>query len=113
MCFKIMPGSPSGATALWFGVRRRASCRIVVEIYPDIMGVVCSWGEGTRSSHGNGAPDGSVGSGDNALISIFSTCAITSAGLTRSLPVLSFLIIERFVGRGWESGLPSAVRRMD
>ena len=35
------------------------------------MGVLCSWGEGTRTSHGNGAPNESVGSGDRAFISIF------------------------------------------
>jgi len=80
MCFIIMPCTPSGPAALWFEVRRRASCRIAREIHPDIMEVVCSWGEGTRASHGNGAPDGSVGSGDSALIFTFCTCAMTSAG---------------------------------
>ena len=92
MCFKIMPGSPSGATALWFGVRRRVSCIIVGEMHPDIMGVVRSRGKKTRASHGNKALDGSVGSGDNALISILSTCVMTPAGSTRSLLVFSSLI---------------------
>jgi len=35
------------------------------------MGVLCFWGEGTRASHGNGALDESVGSGDSTLIYLF------------------------------------------
>ena len=77
------------------------------------MGVVCSSNKGARASHGNGALGGSVGSGDNALISRYSTCAMTSAESLRTRPVLSALIIERFVGRGWESAFPAGVRRMD
>ena len=49
----------------------RASCKIAGEIHPDILGVVCSWDDGTRDSHGNWALGGSVGSGDNALLSSF------------------------------------------
>ena len=113
ICFRIMAGTPSGPAALWFGVRRRASCRIVGEIRPDIMGVLCTWGDVTRVSHGIGAPGGSVGSGDNAWISIFFTCAMTSTGSMICLPVISSRIPERFVERGWESSSPAAVRRMD
>ena len=68
MCFKLMSGTPSGPAALWFGDRRRASCMIAGKIHSDIMGVVYRYDIGTRASHGNGAPGGSLESGDNALI---------------------------------------------
>ncbi len=38
---------------------------------PEISGTVCLWLGGTRRCHGNGAPCGSVGSGDRAWVSSF------------------------------------------
>ncbi len=86
---------------------------IAGEIRPDIMGLVCSCYEGTRANHGIRAPGGSVGSGANALVSSFSTCAMNFAGSMRCRPVPSSLITKRFVGTSWESAVLAAVRRMD
>ncbi len=80
---------------------------------PEIIGTVCLWLGGTQRCHGNGAPYGSVGSGDWAWVSSFWTYAITSAGSTTKRPDASFLIIEKFVGRGWVFSSSTAVRRMD
>jgi hypothetical protein len=67
----------------------------------------------TCPSHGNGAPGGSVGSGDKAGVSNFSSCAITSAGVVRMCLDVSSRRTERSVGSVGLSGVPSEVRRMD
>ena len=53
----------------------------------------------TWASHGNGAPGGSVGSGDRAFVSSFSSCAMTSAGVVSSRPDVSSRRTERSAGR--------------
>jgi hypothetical protein len=67
----------------------------------------------TWPSQGNGAPGGSVGSGDRAVDSNFSSCAITSAGVVSMRPNFSSQRTERSVGRVGLSGAPSEVRRID
>jgi len=108
-----MPGTPSGPSALWFGVRRKASCMIAGVMQPEIMGSVCLRMRGTQRCHGNGAPCESVGSGDMTWVSSLRACAITSAESTRRRPEASSLRIERFVGRGWVFFPATAVRRID
>jgi hypothetical protein len=80
MCLSISPGTQSGPAALWFGVRRRASCSIDGVMHPEIIGIVyCRLGV-MWESHGNGALGGSMGSGERALVSSFCTCLMTSFG---------------------------------
>ena len=110
---RISPGTPSGPAALWFGVRRRASCSIAGVMHPEIIGMVYRWLGVMWESHGNGAPDERVGSGERAVVSSFSTCLITSFGSVMRLPEMSSLMIERSVGSGGESSLSAAVRMMD
>jgi len=81
-------------------------------MHPEIIGTVFLWLAGTRRCHGNGAPRGSVGSGDMVLVSSFLTCAITSAGSTKRRLEASSLRIERSVGRGWVFSSSAAVRRI-
>jgi len=107
------PGTPYGPAALWFGVRRRASWKMVgviwsINIVTEEVGVGWTW-----PSHGNGAPGGSVGSGDRAFVSNFSSCVITSVGVVSRRPDVSSRRTERSVGRVGLSGAPSEMRRMD
>ena len=37
-------------------------------MHPEIIGTECLWLGATRRSHGDGAPGGSVGSGDRAIV---------------------------------------------
>jgi hypothetical protein len=67
----------------------------------------------TWPSHGNGAPGASVGSGDRAFVSSFSSRAITSVGVVSRRPDVSSRRTERSLGRVRLSGVPSEVRRMD
>ena len=67
----------------------------------------------TWASHGNGAPGGSVGSGERDVVSILSSCVITSDGVVRMRPVVSSRRTERSVGSVSLSGVPSKVQRMD
>jgi len=87
-----------------------------------MAGVICPINIGTDEevgvgrtlpSHGNGAPGGRVGSGDRAVDSNFSSCAITSAGEVSMRPDVSSRRTERSVGREGLYGVPSEVRRMD
>jgi len=113
MCFRFMPGTPYWPAALWSRVRLRASCMVAGVMQPEIIGNVCLWLGETRRCHGNLAPCGIVGLSDMAWVSSFCTCAITSAGSTKRLPVASSLRMKRIVGRGWELSSSAAVRRMD
>jgi len=67
----------------------------------------------TWSSQGNGAPGGSVGSANRAVVSSFSSFAINSAGVVSSHSHVSSRRTDRLVGRVGLSGVPSEVRRMD
>ena len=80
---------------------------------PEIIEAVCLWLGGSRRDHMNGAPCGSVGSGDMVWVSSFCTCAITSAGSTTRRSEASSLRMERSVGRGWVFFASAAVRRID
>ncbi len=64
-----MPGTPSGPAALWFGVRRRASWKIAGLIWSISIGSGEAGVGRTWLSQGKGAPGGSVGSGERALVS--------------------------------------------
>jgi len=106
MCFKTRPGTPSGPAALWFGVRRRASCIIVGVFRPDIVcigevGVGRTW-----PSQENGAPGKNAGSGERATVSICVSFVITSVGVVIRRPEDSFLRTERPVGRVEEAFPP-------
>jgi len=67
----------------------------------------------TLSSHGNGAPGGSVGSGDRAVVSSFFRCDVTSVGVTSIRLDVSSRRTERSVRRVGLSSVPSEVRRID
>ncbi len=113
MCLSTRPGTPYGLTTLWFGVPRRASWKMVGVIWPinigtDEVGVGQTW-----PFHGNGAPGGSVGSGDRAVVYNFSSCAITFVGVVSRRPDVSSRMRERSVRRVRLYGVPAEVRRMD
>ena len=82
-------------------------------MHRDIIGTVCLRMGETWESHGKGAPGGSVGSGERALVSSFCTWAMTSDGSVMSWPVVSSRTIERFVGRCWGFSPSSPVRNID
>jgi hypothetical protein len=113
MCLSTRPGTLSRPAALWFGVRRRASWKMVGVIWPISIGTEEVGVDRMWSSQGNGAPEGSVGSGERAAVSSFSSCAIISVGVVSSHPDVSSRRTERSVGRVGLSNVPSEVRRMD
>jgi hypothetical protein len=79
----------------------------LINIGTEVVGIGRTW-----PSLGNGAPGGSVGSGDRAFDSNFSSCANTFAGVVSKSPDVSSRRTERSVGRMGLSGAPSEVRRM-
>ena len=86
MCLSTIPGTLSGPAALWVGVRRRASWKMTGVIWPINIGTEEVGVGRTWPSHGNGALGGSIGSGDRAVVSNFSSRAITFAGVVRIAP---------------------------
>ncbi len=99
MCLRMRPGTPSGPADLWLGVRRNASCMMAGVMQPEIIGIEDAGLGWTCLSHGKGAPEGSVGSGDKAAVSICAILATTSAGAVMRWPLILSRIMERFVGR--------------
>ena len=99
MSSKTWSGTPSGLTALWFGVRLRTSCIIGVVISPEIIGAEKVKVGRTRPSQGNGAPGGIAGSGERAAISICASLVTTSARLVVRRADILFLRMERSVER--------------
>jgi hypothetical protein len=69
-------------------------------MHPEIIGVVCRWLGVMRKSHGQGAPVGSVGSGERAVVSSCCTCLITTYGSAMRQPEVASRMIDRFVGSG-------------
>jgi hypothetical protein len=86
-----------------------------------MAGVICPINIGTEKvgvgqtcpSQGNGAPGGSVGSGERAIVSILVSCFTTSDGVVRRSPDLSSRRIERSVGSMRFLVVPAEVWRMD
>ena len=113
MCLKTRPGTSSSPTALWLGVRRKASCMMARVIQPEIIGIEDVCVGRTCPSRGKGVPCGSVGSGIRAAVSICAILATTSSGAVMIRPVVSSRITERYVGRAEVSVSPSDVRRVD
>ena len=86
MCFSTKPGTLFGPATLWFGVRRRASWKMVGVIWTIIIGTEEVGVGRTWPSHGESAPGGIVGSGESDVVSLFSSCVITSS-IGREAPV--------------------------
>jgi hypothetical protein len=99
MCLSIRSGTPFSPAALWLGVRRSASCMMAIVIHSEIIGVEDAGVGWMCPSQGKGAPGGSVGSGDRAIVSICVILAITSSGVVMRRPVVSSRITDRLVGR--------------
>ena len=62
---------------------------------------------------GNGAPGGSVGSGERVVVSICVSYVITSDGMVKRRPDASSRRTERSAGSVGLSSVPTEVRRMD
>ena len=77
----------SGPGALWLGRSRRASLKIAGVSLPMIMCWLGGGVAGIASSQGKGAWGSILGSGESKAVSIFSTIAMTSAGLLVISPV--------------------------
>ena len=77
----------SGPGALWLGRSRRASLKIAGVSLPMIMCWLGGGVAGIASNQGKGAWGSILGSGESRVVSIFSTIAITSAGLLVINPV--------------------------
>ena len=115
MCLISTPGMLSGPGALWLGRSRRASLKIAGVSLPMIMCCVGGGVDGIASCQGN-APLGSMlGSGESLAVSIFSTMAMTSAGLFVINPVSGSRRAVRFCVLGVCVGevRADAVLRMD
>jgi hypothetical protein len=100
----------SGPAALWFGVRRKDSCMMAGVIHPVIIGVEVNGVGWTCPSQGNGAPGGSVGSGETATVSILVILAITLSGAVIRRPVVSSRITKSSLGSEGVSFTPFVVR---
>jgi len=108
-----MVRTTSGSAALWVSVRRRASWKMAGVICPIDNGTEEMGVGRTRPRQGNGAPGGSVGSGERAIVSICVRCDSTSDGVVRKMPDLSSRMTERSVGSVEVSVVPPEVLRMD
>jgi hypothetical protein len=87
MCLIRTPGMVSGPGALWLGKSRRASLKTAGVSLPMI---ICWGGEavaGIAYSHGNAPLGSTLGPGEREAVYVFSTIAITSAGLLVMIPV--------------------------
>ena len=104
--------TPFGPAALWFGARRRASCIIAGVFCLDIIGTDEIGVSRTRPSQENGAPGGSIGSGERATVSICASFLTTSAGVVMRRPDVSSLRMERSVGIVVEYLSPVSDRRI-
>ena len=82
-------------------------------IQPEIKGFEEVGVGRTWPSQGNGAPRGSVGSGEKSMVSDCASFVITSTGVVTRRPVASLLMMERSVGREKESFTPVVVLRND
>jgi len=78
-----------------------------ISIGTEEVGVSLTW-----PSRGNGAPGGSVGSGERAYVSILVRCSITSDGAVRRSQDLSSRRIEKSVGSVKLSVVPADVNVM-
>ncbi len=67
----------------------------------------------TLPSQENGAPGGSVGSGETAFVSMCVSSVITSAGVVRRRPDVSSRITERSIESVGFSNVPAEDRKMD
>ncbi len=81
MCFRRTPGMLSGPGELWLG-----RCLWALPTFAGVClsMIMCWWGgvvAGIPFNHGNGAWGSLLGSGESKVVSIFSTIAMTSAGL--------------------------------
>ncbi len=75
----MSPGNTSEPTALWFGVRWRASCIIADVISLEITGIEKVGAGRTWPGQGNATLDRSVGSRDSATVSYRLTTKKNSA----------------------------------
>ena len=86
-----------------------------------MAGVICPISNSTEEvgvgwtwpSQWNGAPGGSVGSGERAVVSSSVSCVNTSDGVVRRRSDFTSLKMERSVGSVGLSVVPSEERRMD
>ena len=86
----------SGPGALWLGRSRRASLKIAGLSLSMIMCWLGGGVAGIAFSQGNGARGSMLGSGESKVVSIFSTIAMTSAGLLVISPVSGSRSADRF-----------------
>ncbi len=87
ICLISIPGMLSGPGALRLGSIRRASLKTDRVSLPIIMCWVGEGVAGIASNHGKGAFGSILGSGESSFVSIFSTIAMTSAGMLVMIPV--------------------------